>query len=639
MKGSLNREARKRDMVRIMQENEALLRRIQSRPPNYSVRAWEDDYRRQEKLLHNIGQFPYQPNGKRRPKRGDGQRPAPPSHRPARNSGRKKHGTDSANDRTCVFSRTNIDINGVNSTLSVYERLNPFRLEFIALDQEERSTKEATSITFAELRTMYKDQPDILKPENTDDLVSALLPNLYFVVHPDDEDLLLLQFKIGGPSADDAVAASQDADDYTDAETEGGQTGRLDTGEVSPVSIGMSCSNVPKDIDGEFFVALKAKNEDPSGTVEVQFSEGSADAVFASPMVINMYEKIERELTFSLYSTGGQKFNRSKAQANIESGAYFFVGETSIPLRDFLLLPDGKIELKLLKEGQPVADGFVIRLENKQSDDDTYSESTELPENMAAKDPAAVLSKGGQKIGKNEFLYQVTEAETGRHWVFNLYLRSTGQTFEHAVPISDFSRLKIRLRSTTNINFGRYVSRKNKFANELLALFSAKGPADNLSLTFCNGRLWSLEELAPTSTSKSNTSTKKNTSPSKKSPRKPAPPSNESGEEDSAAIAVQSAWRGHKVRKEVNQKKREREEEDNAAVAVQSAWRGHKARIEVKQMKKKEAEAATTVQAAWRGHKTRSRLKTGESSANATSDENEDYGNESFQDDADKPAT
>lgn len=60
IKKSLNREARKRELLKITMENQQILKRLQEKKPNYDVNRWckEDDSRRQ--ILHQICEFPYQ---------------------------------------------------------------------------------------------------------------------------------------------------------------------------------------------------------------------------------------------------------------------------------------------------------------------------------------------------------------------------------------------------------------------------------------------------------------------------------------------------------------------------------------------------------------------------------------------------
>ena len=58
---SLNREARKRELLRITQENQKLLRRIQARQPTYNHLAWEQERERSEILCERICRYPYRP--------------------------------------------------------------------------------------------------------------------------------------------------------------------------------------------------------------------------------------------------------------------------------------------------------------------------------------------------------------------------------------------------------------------------------------------------------------------------------------------------------------------------------------------------------------------------------------------------
>jgi len=58
-RGSLNRDARVKEMKRILHENENLLQRIQARGPTYSVAEWEKEHMLKEKQLASMGRFPY----------------------------------------------------------------------------------------------------------------------------------------------------------------------------------------------------------------------------------------------------------------------------------------------------------------------------------------------------------------------------------------------------------------------------------------------------------------------------------------------------------------------------------------------------------------------------------------------------
>ena len=59
-KRSLNHEVRKQDLIRITRENQFLLKRLQGKQPYYNISLWEDDRRRNEKLLKHMCAFPYQ---------------------------------------------------------------------------------------------------------------------------------------------------------------------------------------------------------------------------------------------------------------------------------------------------------------------------------------------------------------------------------------------------------------------------------------------------------------------------------------------------------------------------------------------------------------------------------------------------
>lgn len=60
IKKSLNRESRKRELMKITMENQQILKRLQDKQPNYNVNKWvkEDDKRRE--MLNAICEFPYQ---------------------------------------------------------------------------------------------------------------------------------------------------------------------------------------------------------------------------------------------------------------------------------------------------------------------------------------------------------------------------------------------------------------------------------------------------------------------------------------------------------------------------------------------------------------------------------------------------
>ena len=59
-KKSLNREARKRELMKITRENQVILKRLQEKKPNYNVTRWAQDDFTRRKLLENICEYPYQ---------------------------------------------------------------------------------------------------------------------------------------------------------------------------------------------------------------------------------------------------------------------------------------------------------------------------------------------------------------------------------------------------------------------------------------------------------------------------------------------------------------------------------------------------------------------------------------------------
>jgi len=61
---SLNRSYRKREISKIMDDNKALLKRLQTKRSNYNVNKWDKEYKKRTKLLNNICEYPYQFKGK-----------------------------------------------------------------------------------------------------------------------------------------------------------------------------------------------------------------------------------------------------------------------------------------------------------------------------------------------------------------------------------------------------------------------------------------------------------------------------------------------------------------------------------------------------------------------------------------------
>jgi hypothetical protein len=57
---SLNRESRKRELLKITKENQAFLKRLQEKKPNYNVTNWAKDDVERKKQLNRICEYPYQ---------------------------------------------------------------------------------------------------------------------------------------------------------------------------------------------------------------------------------------------------------------------------------------------------------------------------------------------------------------------------------------------------------------------------------------------------------------------------------------------------------------------------------------------------------------------------------------------------
>jgi len=416
MKGSLNREARKREMVKIMNENESLLRRIQSRPPNYNVRSWEREHVDKEKLLANIGEFPYRSKTvSLPPRRGKlqnfGRRALPNVENSPNRPKKEKRGK---NDRTCVFSQNNMLIRGVSSTVSVYERLNPFRLEIVALDERCLSTKNAISIKFTDLRNRFESDVELLKPERTDDLVQALLSDLYFVKQGKK---LALNYRVGGPSdaqlpklADpQPTGCTAGGDNYDEEETYDEEPPQVDTGEVSPVRFTVSCKNLPLARTNKgYLCVLMAKTGKEAKFSWVNRTEVASAAKqspsFSTELVVDMFEKVDRELKLCIYIVDAKKNIPRQKEAKGNTLAC----EASVGLSQFLALPNGKLQLDLTSNGKKAGQITLVNpdcaqpekpAENKQKSakkaqtTPAPAEPAPEPEPEPAKEPSTKTSK------------------------------------------------------------------------------------------------------------------------------------------------------------------------------------------------------------------------------------------------------
>merc|ERR1719401_870685 len=55
---SLNRDARKKELLRITKENQSILKRIQQAQPVYNHIEWEGDHRKNSSYLRNCAEYP-----------------------------------------------------------------------------------------------------------------------------------------------------------------------------------------------------------------------------------------------------------------------------------------------------------------------------------------------------------------------------------------------------------------------------------------------------------------------------------------------------------------------------------------------------------------------------------------------------
>lgn len=56
---SLNRDVRKKELLKITIENQAILKRLQDKTSNYSVHKWEEEFRHKEKIMRNMCEYPF----------------------------------------------------------------------------------------------------------------------------------------------------------------------------------------------------------------------------------------------------------------------------------------------------------------------------------------------------------------------------------------------------------------------------------------------------------------------------------------------------------------------------------------------------------------------------------------------------
>ena len=59
-KPSMNREWRRRELMKISLANQHILRRLQGKRPTFSVDGWEQSFREHQRYQENISEAPYQ---------------------------------------------------------------------------------------------------------------------------------------------------------------------------------------------------------------------------------------------------------------------------------------------------------------------------------------------------------------------------------------------------------------------------------------------------------------------------------------------------------------------------------------------------------------------------------------------------
>jgi len=65
-RSSLNKDSRKRELIRIARENQAMLKRLQEKQPNYHTKKFDEEYQSSIQFLKNICEYPLVLNRKER---------------------------------------------------------------------------------------------------------------------------------------------------------------------------------------------------------------------------------------------------------------------------------------------------------------------------------------------------------------------------------------------------------------------------------------------------------------------------------------------------------------------------------------------------------------------------------------------
>lgn len=142
----------------------------------------------------------------------------------------------------CIFSEKGVKVGGIKCTLSAYERLKPFCLEFRALDEGGRSDRSPVRVSFTDLRTRFSQRLDLLEPENTTALVLAILPALYWVEQGPLFSLQIQMDRIGAHVANATSTYNFDEDVNDDLEDHSAAHGPLGLGKLR---LQVRCERLP----------------------------------------------------------------------------------------------------------------------------------------------------------------------------------------------------------------------------------------------------------------------------------------------------------------------------------------------------------------------------------------------------------
>lgn len=68
----MNREARRRELIKITKENQQILKRLQNKKATYNVSSWQRDEETRTRMLRNICEYPLLEKSLERPPLGVG---------------------------------------------------------------------------------------------------------------------------------------------------------------------------------------------------------------------------------------------------------------------------------------------------------------------------------------------------------------------------------------------------------------------------------------------------------------------------------------------------------------------------------------------------------------------------------------